>query len=171
MAGVRWLDDREAGLWQVYRDVTRDLQRAFDRQLERDAGLSGADYAILVPLSESADGVVRMRELGRTLGWDRSRLSHQVRRMEKRGLVAREDCADDARAAMVRLTADGRAALEAAAPEHVATVRRYFFDQLPERDRATLTRLLERLAARLTEDAADGWSRTRSRDTAAGPIP
>jgi DNA-binding MarR family transcriptional regulator len=156
MADARWLDEREARLWQAYRDLTRDLQRAFDRQLERDAGLSGADYALLVPLSEAADGVVRMRDLGRMVGWDRSRLSHQVRRMEKRGQVTREECADDARGAMVRLTANGRAAIEAAAPEHVATARRYFFDQLSEREQATLTRLLERLAGKLAADAEEG---------------
>ncbi len=156
MADARWLDEREARLWQAYRDLTRDLQRAFDRQLERDAGLSGADYALLVPLSEAADGVVRMRDLGQMVGWDRSRLSHQVRRMEKRGQVTREECADDARGAMVRLTAKGRAAIEVAAPEHVATVRRYFFDQLSEREQATLTRLLERLAGKLAADAEEG---------------
>ena len=140
-------------MWQAYRDLTRDLQRAFDRQLERDAGLSGADYALLVPLSEAPDGLVRMRDLGRGVGWDRSRLSHQVRRMEQRGLVAREDCVDDARGLMVRLTADGRAAIDAAAPEHVATVRRYFFDQLSEPEQATLTKLFERLAGKLAADA------------------
>jgi len=153
MAGARWLDEREARLWQAYRALTRDLQRAFDRQLERDGGVSGADYALLVPLSEAPDGVVRMRELGRAVGWDRSRLSHQVRRMETRGLVTREDCVDDARGLMVRLTANGRAAIEAAAPEHVATVRRYFFDQLSEAEQATLTGLFERLAGKLAADA------------------
>lgn len=152
MDGARWLDEREARLWQAYRALTRDLQRAFDRQLERDAGLSGADYAVLVPLSDARDGVVRMRDLGHTVGWDRSRLSHQVRRMELRGLVVREECADDARGWMVRLTTDGRTAIEAAAPEHVATTRRYFFDQLSEPEQATLTRLFERLAAKLTAD-------------------
>jgi DNA-binding MarR family transcriptional regulator len=81
----------QARLWQAYRDFSRDLQRAFDRQLERDAGLSGADYALLVPLPEARDGVVRMRGLGQSVGWDRSRLSHQVRRMEQRGLVVREE--------------------------------------------------------------------------------
>ncbi|WP_020415946.1 MarR family winged helix-turn-helix transcriptional regulator [Amycolatopsis sp. ATCC 39116] len=152
MADVGWLDDREARLWQAYRELTRELQRAFDRQLERDAGLSGADYAVLAPVSETGDGVIRMRELGRQVGWDRSRLSHQVKRMEKRGLVTREDCAEDARGAMVRITKAGRAAIEAAAPEHVATVRRYFFDQLSERDRATPTRLFERMLTRLSHD-------------------
>jgi len=153
MSGVRWLDEREARLWQSYRDLTRELQRAFDRQLERDAGLTGAEYAILVPLSEADDGLSRMRELGTGLGWDRSRLSHQVRRMERRGLVAREECVDDGRGAMVRLTVAGRAAIEAAAPEHVATVRRYFFDQLSGRDQAVLADLFDRLVARLAEDA------------------
>jgi len=153
MADAGWLDEREARVWQAYRDLTRDLQRAFDRQLERAGGLSGADYALLVPLSETADGVVRMRELGNSVGWDRSRLSHQIRRMEKRGLVTREECVDDGRGAMVRLTPDGRTAIEAAAPDHVATVRRYFFDQLSEPEQDTLGQLFERLAGRLAADA------------------
>jgi DNA-binding MarR family transcriptional regulator len=153
MTGARWLDEREARLWRAYRELSRELQRALDRQLERDASLSGADYALLVPLSEAEDGVVRMRDLGRAVGWDRSRLSHQVRRMEKRGLVVREECAEDARGAMVRLTGAGHAAIEAAAPEHVEAVRRYFFDQLSDRDRATLTRTFERLTERLAQDA------------------
>lgn len=152
MADVRWLDEREARLWRVYRELTRELQRSFERQLERDAGLSGADYAVLAPVSEAEDGVIRMRELGHEVGWDRSRLSHQVKRMQKRGLVAREDCADDARGAMVRITPAGREAIEAAAPEHVATVRRHFFDHLSEREQATLTRLLERLLAAQRHD-------------------
>lgn len=152
---TRWLDEDEARLWRAYRELTGGLQRAMERQLERDAGISGADYAVLAPLSEADDGVLRMRELGRAVGWDRSRLSHQVRRMEKRGLVAREECLDDARGAMVRLTATGREVVEAAAPEHVETVRRYFFDLLSERDRATLTGVFERLGARLAQDSAE----------------
>jgi DNA-binding MarR family transcriptional regulator len=76
--------------------------------------------------------------------------------MEKRGLVTREECADDARGAMVRMTADGRAAIEAAAPGHVATVRRYFFDQLSEDEQDTLGRLFGRLAGKLAADADEG---------------
>ncbi|MBF6166253.1 winged helix-turn-helix transcriptional regulator [Streptomyces gardneri] len=152
MADVRWLDEREARLWRAYRELTRELQRTFERQLERDAGLSGADYAVLAPVSEAEDGVIRMRELGHEVGWDRSRLSHQVTRMQKRGLVVREDCADDARGAMVRITPAGREAIEAAAPEHVGTVRRHFFDHLSEREQATLTRVFERLLAAQRHD-------------------
>ena len=111
MPEPRWLDQREAQVWQAYRDLKVELQAALDRQLERDANLSGADYALLVPLSESVDGVLRARDLGRMIDWERSMISHQVRWMEKRGLVAREDCVDDARGSMVRLTSAGRAAI------------------------------------------------------------
>ncbi|SER60649.1 DNA-binding transcriptional regulator, MarR family [Lentzea xinjiangensis] len=152
---ARWLDEDEARLWRAYRVLSGELQRAMERQLERDAGLSGADYAVLAPLSEAEGGVLRMRELGRAVGWDRSRLSHQVRRMQNRGLVAREECAEDARGFMVRLTDSGREAVEGAAPEHVETVRRYSFDLLSDRERATLTRVFERLGARLAQDAKE----------------
>ena len=148
----RWLDQREAQVWQAYRDLKVELQAALDRQLERDANLSGADYALLVPLSESVDGVLRARDLGRMIDWDRSRISHQVRRMEKRGLVAREDCVDDARGSMVRLTPAGRAAIEAAAPEHVETVRRYVFDPLTREEIETLGALFDRMLACLAGD-------------------
>ena len=89
------------------RTVTRyrELMRALEARLIKNSGLSGADYALLHPLSEVEDGVLRTRDLGRSVGWERSRLSHQVSRMEKRGLVIREECASDARGSMVRLTA------------------------------------------------------------------
>jgi DNA-binding MarR family transcriptional regulator len=130
MAKPRWLNEREAHLWQAYRDLQRELRNALHRQLVRDAGLSGAEYALLVPLSEAPDARLRARELGRMVGWDRSRISHQLSRMEQRGLVARERCPDDARGSMVRLTPAGRSAIEAAAANHVTTVRRFFFDPL-----------------------------------------
>ena len=149
MAEPRWLDEREAHLWQAYRDLQRELRNALHRQLVGDAGLTGADYALLVPLSEAPDGLIRARELGRLVGWDRSRISHQLRRMEQRGLVTREDCPDDARGSMVRLTPAGRSAIEAAAPNHVAAVRRLFIDHLSDDEVDTLTALFDRLLAGL----------------------
>ena len=139
-------------MWQSYRDLKRELQAALDRQLVRDAGLSGADYAVLAPLSEAPGDVLRMRDLGRQIDWDRTRLSHHVGRMEKRGLLVREECADDARGAMVRLTPAGRSAIEAAAPEHVATVRRYFFDPLSREELEALGSMFERMLGRLSAD-------------------
>jgi DNA-binding MarR family transcriptional regulator len=152
MPEPRWLDAREAHVWQSYRDLYTELYSALGRQLQRDAGLTAAEYALLAPLSEAPDGVLRARDLGRQVGWDRSRVSHQVSRMEKRGLVAREDCSDDARGSMVRITDAGRSAIESAAPEHVATVRRYFFDPLTREETETLGRLFDRLLARLPRD-------------------
>jgi DNA-binding MarR family transcriptional regulator len=148
----RWLNKREAEVWQKYRDLQRELQSAQDRQLIRDSGLSGADYALLVPLSESPDGLVRARDLGLAVGWERSRISHQIRRMEERGLVTREACPDDARGSMVRLTTAGRAAIESAAPAHVETVRRFFFDPLSREEVETLGALFDRMLAALSLD-------------------
>ncbi len=130
-------------------DVAAGERNALHRQLVRDAGLTGADYALLVPLSETPDGVIRARDLGHVVGWDRSRISHQLRRMEQRGLVTREHCPDDARGSMVRLTPPGRSAIEAAAPNHVAAVRRLFIDHLTDNEIDTLTALFDRLLARL----------------------
>ncbi|WP_199440932.1 MarR family winged helix-turn-helix transcriptional regulator [Umezawaea beigongshangensis] len=152
MAEARWLDEHEDRVWLAYRDLRRELQAAFDRQLVRDAGLSAAEYALLAPLSEAADGVLRTRELGRAVGWERSRLSHQVNRMEKRGLVVREECPDDARGSMVRLTPAGRTAIESAAPGHVEVVRRYFFDPLSAEELDVLESVFGRMLARIELD-------------------
>ncbi|MCX4903727.1 MarR family winged helix-turn-helix transcriptional regulator [Streptomyces sp. NBC_00878] len=130
MSEPRWLTPHQADVWAKYRRLFRELQRAQDQQLQRDSGLSAADYALLAPLSESDDGVLRARDLGAEVGWERSRLSHQITRMEKRGLVTREPCADDARGSMVCLTKKGRAAIEAAAPKHAECVRQLVFDPL-----------------------------------------
>lgn len=152
MAEPRWLDGRESAVWRRYLDTQRELLGALERQNLRDSGLSGAEYAVLVPLSAAEDGLLRARELGLELDWDRSRLSHQIRRMEKRGLVGREECETDARGSMIRLTPEGRAAIEAAAPSHVEHVRRYFFDVLSVEEQEILGTLFDKVLTRLAED-------------------
>ena len=152
MAKPRWLDEREARLWRTWLRLNQELPSVLEEQISRDAGLSGADYAVLVPLSESPDGMLRARELGREILWDRSRLSHHISRMEKRGLVAREECAEDGRGAMVRLTDAGRAAIEGAAPGHVAATRRYFFDLLSNEEVDVLTAVFDRVLANLAAE-------------------
>jgi DNA-binding MarR family transcriptional regulator len=149
---VRWLDEREARVWRGIIGVQQRLSAVLERGLIREAGLSGADYALLVPLSEAQGGVLRARDLGRTVGWERSRISHQVTRMEKRGLVAREECSEDARGSMVRLTDAGRAAIVAAAPAHVAAVRRHFFDALADSEIDVIGLALERVLDRLPDN-------------------
>lgn len=154
MARPQRLDEDQRLLWKAYRDVFHGLSGALQEQLLRDAGLSGSEYAVLVALSHTPDGALRPRELCSELGWDRSRLSHLVRRMEKRGLVAREECAEDARGSMVRLTAAGRAAVDEAAPEHSEAIRRYFFNPLSNNELETLTVVLDRLLDNLQHERA-----------------
>jgi DNA-binding MarR family transcriptional regulator len=96
--------------------------------------------------------VLRARDLCAELGWDRSRLSHLARRMEARGLVTREECEEDARGSMVRLTDAGRAAVDDAAPEHSEAIRRYFFAPLTEDEVATLGAILDPLLENLKRE-------------------
>ena len=149
MGQPRWLDERQQHVWQAYLHLHQRLEARLEDQLLRDAGLSAADYRVLVPLSEAPDGLLRARELCTEIGWDRSRLSHHIRRMEQRGLVAREECSEDGRGTMVRLTAAGRRAIEGAAPEHAETTHRYFFDLVSDDELETLAAVFDRLLEHL----------------------
>ncbi|MGW2031549.1 MarR family winged helix-turn-helix transcriptional regulator [Streptomyces spinosus] len=100
------------------------------RSLQSEFGLSATDYTVLAELTRAPDDHLRVMELAKVLGWEKSRVSHHLSRMVKRGLLTREDCADDGRGAYVAVTAAGRAAIEAAAPRHVEDVRRLFLDHL-----------------------------------------
>jgi DNA-binding MarR family transcriptional regulator len=117
--------------------------------------MSAADYAVLVPLSEAPNGQLRTKDLGIALGWDRSRTSHQVTRMVKRGLLAREFCEDDARGSVVGLTPAGSAAIEKAAPDHVALVRQLFFDPLTADELDALGVVLDRMLAAIRQYAVE----------------
>ena len=152
MGEARWLDEREARVWRGIIGLHQRLHPVLERQLIREGGLSGAEYTLLVPLSEAPEGLLRARDLARMVGWERSRLSHQVARMEKRGLVAREECSEDARGLMIRLTEAGRAANVAAAPAHVAAARRHFFDELADAELDVIGPALERILDRLPEN-------------------
>ncbi|TVT07851.1 MarR family transcriptional regulator [Amycolatopsis bartoniae] len=124
------------------------------KRMQADSDLSHADFAVLVQLTDTPEERVRVVELARALQWEKSRVSHHVARMQKRGLVAREECPSDARGAFIVLTAEGRAAIEKAAPRHVDEVRRLVFDALtPEQVRA-LTEISELVLERLA-DAED----------------
>lgn len=149
MAQPRWLDDREQRFWRSYLDLVRELERTLQHELDESSGLSGPEFAVLVPLSESAEGQMRARELCQELRWDRTRLSHQVIRMEKRGLVRRAACADDARGSVIEITEVGRRAIEDAAPAHVDAVRKYLIDHIGDDELATLTAVFQRALDRL----------------------
>jgi DNA-binding MarR family transcriptional regulator len=130
VTGAPWLTEREAAAWKAVRDLGQPLWTALGRELQRESGLSMADYEVLVVLSESPGSVLAYRDLAEATGWEKSRLSHHITRMERRGLVRREGCETDARSANVVLTEPGRACIESAAPGHVQSVRRLLIDQL-----------------------------------------
>ena len=146
---VRWLDEREAAAWRAVRELGQPLWAALGRQLQRDSNLSMADYEVLVVLSTAEAGMLPYRELARATEWEKSRLSHHVTRMEQRGLVARQDCPDDARAAHILITDVGRRAIAHAAPGHVAAVRRILLDALTVDQLDALAAVGEALRSRL----------------------
>ena len=122
-----------------------------NRELQRQTGLSEADYDVLVALSEAPAQSVRLGELGERLDWEKSRLSKQISRMSTRGLVTREECLTDSRGAFAALTKAGRVAIEAAAPIHVELVRTWFIDALTPAQLKAMsaigTAVVDRLAA------------------------
>jgi DNA-binding MarR family transcriptional regulator len=126
----RWLTAEEMRAWLAYRRLRLVLSAEVNRELAQDSGLSEADYDVLSSLSDDVAGVRRLGELADRMLWSRSRLSHHITRMQDRGLVRREEVDGDARGSHIVLTPAGRAALNAAAPKHVASVRRLFIDRL-----------------------------------------
>ena len=121
-AAVRWLTDQEQRAWRAYINGTRRLLDRLERDLKVH-GLSHDDYGVLVALSESEGGRLRMAELADQSVESRSRLSHHIGRMEAAGLVRREQCPNDRRGFFAVLTPEGRALMEETAPHHVAGVR------------------------------------------------
>jgi DNA-binding MarR family transcriptional regulator len=143
-----WLTDEQQHIWRGYLAVQSRLQTAMHRQLQQDCELSLSEYDVLVALSER--GPRRINELGDTLAWEQSRLSHQLRRMRGRGLVNRHGSSGDRRAATVELTDAGRAALAAAAPGHAELVRSVVFEGLTAVQQRAFASVIESMLGRLT---------------------
>src|SRR6478736_4649173 len=141
---VRWLTDTEQQSWRAFITGSRRLLEALDADLKAQ-GLNHDDYGVLVALSESDGDRLRMAELADLSVESRSRLSHHIGRLEKRGLVARETCPDDRRGTWAVLTAEGRATIEAVAPHHVAGVREYFLDKISSEELATIAEAFTRV--------------------------
>jgi DNA-binding MarR family transcriptional regulator len=145
----RWLDPDEQAVWRAFLDVSRLLFEQLNRQLSDEAGMSLAEYEILVQLSEAPDRRLRMSELADRVVSSRSRITHTVGRMEERGLVHREACVDDGRGVLCVLTDAGFARLEETAPGHVETVRTLMFDPLDTADAEHLGTALTKVREKL----------------------
>ena len=147
---VTWLTDRQEQVWRRWLAVNARLPAALHRELQTDAGLSLPDFDVLVHLSDTTTGRIRVSDLGQALQWEKSRTSHHLTRMERRGLVRRENCPEDARGAFVVMTTAGREAIERAAPGHVRTVRALIFDQLTDDELDALDSITRKVHARLS---------------------
>lgn len=154
MAEPRWLDDEEQRTWIAWVFASRLLWEELERDLQRDAAMPFGYYEILMLLSEATSRTLRMSELADALQSSRSRLSHAVNRLEELGWVRRESCETDRRGANAVLTDDGFAALEAAAPHHVESVRAHLFDQLSPEQLRDVREISERLLEHLLPLAA-----------------
>lgn len=147
MAEPRWLNPVETRAWRGWIELADLLRAALARDLWSASRVSDADYAVLVHLSEAPGRRVRMSDLAAALRWSKSRLSHQVGRMEARGLVTREHCPTDGRGAFAVLTGSGMAETAAAAPAHVESVRRHLIDVLSPEQQANLADIAETVLA------------------------
>ncbi len=143
-----WLTADQLSAWQGFRKMTRSLDARLARDLARDGGLSMQDYDVLSSLTDTPHHRWCAKHLGAHLLWTASRLSHHVDRMEKRGLVRREPCAEG-RGTEVVLTPNGLDAIRAAAPEHVEAVHRSFIDHLTPQELAVLARISDTVLANL----------------------
>src|SRR5688500_3477574 len=145
----RWLDADEQKAWRAWLYSSLLLHDRLDRELIHETGISHAYYEILVALSETPGRMMRMSELADRCLSSRSRLSHAVSRLEERNWVRRQVCAEDGRGQLAVLTDEGFAALEAAAPVHVESVRVHLFDQLTPEQVAHMRDLGETLLRHL----------------------
>lgn len=155
MAEPRWLTGAEYRAWIGYRRMRARLDLQLARDLARDSGLSEPDYDVLSNVSEAAGRRLRLSELAATMLWSRSRLSHHLTRMQQRGLVTREECAEDGRGAFVELTPAGWQAIQEAAPRHVASVRQHFIDLLTPDQIDALGAIAGRVLNQLADTRSD----------------
>jgi DNA-binding MarR family transcriptional regulator len=146
---TRWLTKEQQVHWRSWITASTVLHEQLSRELQELHGLTITDYQILVHLSESKNRSIRMSDLATQTLLSRSRLSHQIDRMEGAGLVSREVCPDDRRGQLAVLTNAGMKALVAAAPDHVEGVRKHFVDLLTDAEYKALGNAVKKIADHL----------------------
>lgn len=145
MSEVSAVSDREWEVWRRFYLMRRQLDRALENQLQQDAGISSPDYEILLAVFNAPQKRLRSRDLAELIGWEKSRISHQVTRMESRGLVERSECEDDLRGTWVGITADGRRAALGAMRKHAEAIRTIFFDVLDDDEKTALLNVSDKV--------------------------
>ncbi|WP_327661561.1 MULTISPECIES: MarR family winged helix-turn-helix transcriptional regulator [unclassified Streptomyces] len=143
-----WLTDEEQCAWRTHLEVNRLLNYQLEKDLQ-PFGLTMNDYEILVNLSEAEDLRMRMSDLAAATLQSKSRLSHQITRMENAGLVRRENCESDRRGLYTVLTDYGMETMRKVAPHHVASVRRHFVDLVSAEELGSMRQALSAIAEHL----------------------
>lgn len=152
-----WMAERDLHVWAAWLQLSTDLPAALHADLQARSDLSLQDFDVLVQLTDVPDGRLRVTELADAVHWERSRLSHHLKRMEARGLVERDDCVEDGRVAYIRISRTGRRALDRVAPGHMAAVQELFFGALTDADKLALARLTRKMLQNLERaSAAEG---------------
>jgi DNA-binding MarR family transcriptional regulator len=144
-AARRRMTSGQLAIWRALIDTTAELRTILGAGLLQDSGLSPADYQVLLALSEAAGRRLRSSELAAAIDWERSRLSHHLARMERRGLIRRDDCATDNRGAEVSLTDDGARMFRAATAPHMRAIKKHFADALTPEQFEALADILRAL--------------------------
>jgi DNA-binding MarR family transcriptional regulator len=147
----RWLDSEEMRVWRAFVVGKALLDAQLNRELQDEHQLTLADYELLVRLSEAPCGQVRMSTLAEQVGSSKSRISHQIGRMEKAGLAHRQECPGDRRGVFAVLTDHGLEVLRSAAPTHLRGVRDNLIDLLSGQERLVLADIFERVQSHLRE--------------------
>lgn len=146
----------ELRIWRDFIETAEALRSELASRLQSETSLSPGDYAVLLALSEAAGGRMRSSQLAADIGWERSRLSHHLARMEKRGLIRREDCASDSRGAEVVLATAGAEAFRGATVPHLRAVRELFVDALTPAQLTAAGALAAALRTRLAGAGSGG---------------
>ncbi|MFH8797217.1 MarR family winged helix-turn-helix transcriptional regulator [Streptomyces sp. NPDC017941] len=149
--GVNWLTAEEQHAWRSFVRLHERLIGRLSHLLQTESQLTATDYAVLVNLTDVPKGRQRYQDLARSLEWEKSRMSHHLARMIRRGLVVREECGDDGRGAFAVITDAGREAITAAAPLHVQAVRSLFLDHLTAAELRTLAEVSVRVVKKLDD--------------------
>lgn len=142
----------ELAIWRTHLETFDVVRARIESRLHHDSQLSGGDYRVLLALSEAEGKTLRSSVLAAHIDWERSRMSGQLGRMEKRGLVRREACADDARGSDVFLTDDGARAFRASTMPHLQAIKELYIDALTPAQLATLGEVAAALRTHLELD-------------------
>src|SRR5262245_23154370 len=148
----RRMTSGELAVWRTLIDTTAELRRILGAQLQQESNLSPGDYAVLLALSEAEGRRLRSSELAAAIDWERSRLSHHLGRMERRGLIRRDECATDSRGAEVTMTEDGAGIFRRATAPHARAIKKHFADALTAEQFDALADILQTLQHHLRTD-------------------